>query len=208
MPNPYDVLGVKQSDTDEQIKNTYRELAKKYHPDNYADSPLKDAAEQKMQEINNAFDTIMNERRLKNPYNNTQGYYQNSGSTQLNDIRYFIQTGRIFEAEELLNGMPINARGAEWHFLMGTVLFHRGWLEEAMSHFTTACNMEPNNPEYRAALNRIMWQRQGNFGSSAQNNTNPYRTDAGMGGCSCCDICCGLMCADMCCDCTHGGLCC
>ena len=206
MSNPYDILGVKESYTDEQIKSAYRELAKKYHPDNYADSPLKDVAEQKMQEINNAFDTIMNERRLKNPYNTSQNsYYQNSGSTRFNDIRFFIQSGRLIEAEELLNGMPINSRNAEWHFLMGTVLFHKGWLEDAISHFSAACNMEPNNPEYRAAFDRLMWQRQGNFGSSAQNNTNPYRTS--VVGCGPCDVCCGLMCADMCCDC-FGGPCC
>ncbi len=211
MPNPYDVLGVKKSDTDEQIKNAYRELARKYHPDNYADSPLKDVAAQKMSEINDAFDTIMNERRLNNPYSQNAhnqyngGFYQSSGGIRFNDIRQFIQSGRLFEAEELLNGMPINAHNAEWHFLMGTIMFHKGWLEDASSHFSTACNMDPANPEYKAAYDRLMWQRQGNFGTSSQNNPNPYRTSS---GCGCLDICCGLMCADMCCDCMGGGLCC
>ena len=64
MNDPYKILGVSESASDEEIKNAYRELAKKYHPDNYADSPLADVANKKMQELNEAFDQIMNARRI------------------------------------------------------------------------------------------------------------------------------------------------
>jgi DnaJ-class molecular chaperone len=62
MTNPYTVLGVDRTATDDEIKKAYRELAKKYHPDNYADSPLADLAEEKMKEINEAYDAIQRER--------------------------------------------------------------------------------------------------------------------------------------------------
>ena len=65
MSDPYKVLGVSPYDTDEKIKLAYKELAKKYHPDNYDSSPLSDLAEEKMKEINEAYDQIMDERRKK-----------------------------------------------------------------------------------------------------------------------------------------------
>ena len=59
MKDPYQILGVSSDASDEEIKNAYRALARKYHPDNYGDdNPLKELANEKMQEINLAYDEI------------------------------------------------------------------------------------------------------------------------------------------------------
>ena len=51
MSDPYQVLGVSPDATDEEIKQAYRRLAKKYHPDL---NPGDEEAARKMQEINAA----------------------------------------------------------------------------------------------------------------------------------------------------------
>ena len=62
MNDPYQVLGVPETASDEEIKKAYRELARKYHPDNYHDNPLEDLAQEKMKEINAAYEQITRER--------------------------------------------------------------------------------------------------------------------------------------------------
>ena len=61
--DPYKILGVAPDATDEQIKAAYRDLARKYHPDNYANNPLADLAQEKMKQINEAYDTITKQRK-------------------------------------------------------------------------------------------------------------------------------------------------
>lgn len=64
MNNPYDVLGVPRTASDAEVKDAYRALAKKYHPDNYSNAPdIADVAADKMREVNEAYNTVMKERK-------------------------------------------------------------------------------------------------------------------------------------------------
>ena len=53
--NPYDVLGVPQNASDDEIKKAYRELTRKYHPDANVNNPLADLAEEKFKEASEAY---------------------------------------------------------------------------------------------------------------------------------------------------------
>lgn len=196
MKDPYSVLGVDKNATEEEIKNAYRELARKYHPDNYADNPLSDLAGEKMKEINEAYDAIINNRRTGKK--SSGGSYSSSSSTSFPEVRSLINQGRLEQAQEVLDGVPPQSRDAEWYFLNGTVLYRRGWFDQAYTSFATAARMDPSNAEYRNALN--MAQRQ----SGRQYNPyNTYGNGSGMSGCDCCT---NLLCADCCCECMGGDL--
>ena len=191
MKDPYEVLGVSKSATDEEIKNAYRELARKYHPDNYVGNPLADIAEEKMKEINDAYDQIMNKRRT----GKDSGGYSAYKNSRFSDIRTVISQNRLDDAQRLLDMVEISERDAEWYFLNGSVQYKRGWFENAYTNFATACRMDPTNGEYRAALNQIQYSRRGG---------NPYRTTGSGRECDSCDLCMGLWCADSCCECMGG----
>ncbi|WP_304412940.1 J domain-containing protein [Cetobacterium sp. ZOR0034] len=56
----YAILGVKEGSTPEEIKKAYRELAKKHHPDRYAnaDAEIREMHERKFKEINEAYEKL------------------------------------------------------------------------------------------------------------------------------------------------------
>ena len=117
MRDPYSVLGVKPDASDQEIKKAYRELARKYHPDNYVDNPLADLAEEKMKEVNEAYEAIQKQRSGGGGGGYSQssssssggyqyGYQQQSygGGTNnptFNRVRNLINMGDLNSAERL-----------------------------------------------------------------------------------------------------------
>ena len=192
MNDPYSILGVSSNATDDEVKKAYRELARKYHPDNYHDNPLADLAQEKMKEVNEAYNSILSMRGGAGRQSTRGGYTAASGSSEESTrVRAAINAGDIRLAEELLREFP--SRTAEWYFLMGSVSYRKGWLDDALQYYQSAVRMEPNNNEYRQALAYM------NRGGQAY---NPY----GYGppahqGCDACDICTALLCMNMCCRC-------
>lgn len=209
MNDPYSVLGVSPSASDEEVKKAYRELARKYHPDNYQNNPLADLAEEKMKEINEAYDAITRSRQgSTGGYQSGGSAYQtqqssaytyqkttySGGDTLFAQARQRINLGDLAGAEELLRSAP--QRTAEWHFLSGHIAYQKGWLDEATQRFQTACAMDPSNAEYRQAL------------SMMQQGTTRYRFGAQNDNGVCCgmDPCTAYLCVS--CLTPWGGPCC
>ena len=139
MRDPYTVLGVSPSATDEAVKKAYRELARKYHPDNYQNNPLADLAEEKMKEINEAYDTITKQRSGEMPRSGGYGggYQQGYASNPTyGRVRNLINVGDLTQAEQLL--YQVGQKDGEWYFLSGSIAYRRGWLDEAMQNYSRA----------------------------------------------------------------------
>ena len=211
MNDPYSVLGVSPSASDDDVKKAYRELARKYHPDNYHDNPLADLASEKMKEINEAYDTITRSREAGNSSSGgsayqSQGYrqtysgngrgYGGSANAAYATIRNLINANQLDQAMAMLSG--ITARDAEWNYLMGSIYWRRGWMDEAARYFRMAATMEPGNIEYR---NAVQYMNKGGqaYRSPVMNSSMTSNIDV-------CTICQTLYCADCCCELMGGDL--
>ncbi len=194
MNDPYQVLGVPETATDAEIKRAYRDLARKYHPDNYHDNPLADLAQEKMKDINAAYEEINRRRSGGGNSHSSAGYgssyggtyqtYGQSSSSVLQQVRIAINTGNLSRAEALLANY--NDHNAEWNFLRGVVCYRRGWMDEAKRYYETACQMDPGNAEYRQALN---YMTQGARQAYHPNDTT-FGTEVCVGGNPCSTMCC------------------
>lgn len=218
MNNPYQILGVSETASDEEVKKAYLNLARKYHPDNYHDNPLEDLAQEKMKEINAAYEEITKERngvKSSGSYGNYSGGYgygygnsgtarqswsnqSSSGSSVLQQVRIAINSGDLSRAESLL--AAFENHNAEWNFLKGVVCYRRGWLDEAKHYYQTACQMDPGNTEYRSALDYM-----------ENGSADAYRPGGGSFGTEFCvgdNLCYKLCCAYLLCNgCGYWGFC-
>lgn len=163
MNNPYEVLGVRQGATETEIKEAYKKLVKKYHPDKYQNNPLADLAEEKLQEINEAYDTLTkgNGRSYgshgSNPGNyGSQSYGDSANSANYGEfmpVRQALDRNDLVYAEQLLVN---NAnRNAEWFFLSGVLSFKKGWVDDGLTNVRQAIEMDANNQEYRRVYQQM-----------------------------------------------------
>ena len=164
MQDPYRVLGISPQATDDEVKQAYRALAKKYHPDVNNGSP---EAEARMKEVNEAYSTVMKWRREgtnasgfnggyaggSGSYGGYSGEAYGSANPHMQAARNYIRAGHFQEAMHLLEN--IMERNAEWYYLCGEASLGLGNRVAALNYARQAVSMNPNNFEYRALLSRL-----------------------------------------------------
>lgn len=204
MTNPYKVLGVNEGASNEEIRAAYLSLVKKYHPDKYTDPDMKQLANEKLKEINEAYDQLTKKpgKTASSGYSGAAygagghgGSYSGPEADRFVRARSLINAGNLDGAKTILDS--IQTRNAEWYYLYGIIYLRQGWYDKAREFLGRAYRTEPGNAEYAQAYNTLRY------------TGNPYsrpRQSTSYGNCSACDICSGLMCADCCCECMGGDL--
>lgn len=194
----YSVLGLNPDAEEAAVKAAYRALAQKYDVENYEAGPLRDDADKKMNELNEAFDLVMSYLRTgSEPV--ADGVTHSSvgaSSSQYAQIRQLINTGQVDEALAQLNTITSGSSDAEWNFLMGSVYYYKGRLDQALQYFQAAVNLAPGNREYEAALRNLQNSQQGDMQGNPYVNANP---NAQALNCAC-NSCALMCCMDACCS--------
>ncbi len=157
MTDPYQVLGVTRTASDEEIKKAYRALSRRYHPDANVNNPNKAAAEEKFKEVQQAYDAIMKEKQQGSFY----GGYRNAGRTagsqagdsiQMQAAANYIANRCYAEALHVLNAVPVQERRARWFYYSAVANQGTGNNITAKEQAERAVEMEPSNMEYRQFL--------------------------------------------------------
>lgn len=158
--DPYKVLGVSRDASDEEIKKAYRTLSKKYHPDLNPDNP---EAEEKMAEINRAYDMIQKgEAGYEDSYSNNWQYnywqqqvYTDPERNELKAAYNYIRNGRYSEALNALKLVPEAEREAKWFYYAAVAEMYQRNSIAALEYAKTACAMEPGNETYARLLQQL-----------------------------------------------------
>lgn len=200
--DPYKVLEVSYDASEQEIKQAYRRLSKKYHPDANVNNPNKDLYTEKFKQVQNAYEQIMNHKKGNtNGYNQSysqQSYYQNTSSAELNDVYMAIQRQDWQMALSLLE--RCYTRTDQWFYFSSIIHFNLGNTVTAMEHIRQAISMNPMNFEYQI-LYQQMQQRTGHYRTEQRRYGGPaYNTN---------DYCCKLIMLNLFCNmcCGNGVIC-
>lgn len=205
----YDLLGVSETSTDEEIKARYEQLKKKYSEDRFLEGEAGNEAAKMLNRIDVAYNEIMTERHEKRAS-------AESGSS-FAKVEQLIREGKLSEAQSALDAF--NERAAEWHYLQSVVYYKKSWMNESKKQLEIAIQMDSSNEKYRSAYNKLRdkieydkkkAETPQNAGPSQQEQqAQPeYDADRQMGGglCEQCATCCACnmlfnCCLNACCGC-------
>ena len=206
MKEYYELLGLTEFATDEEITIRYNELREKYREDRWLEGEAGNEAAKMLTKLETAYLEIMDSR--KEAAKNTDG------DSAFEEITTLLKENKVAEAQARLD--DFNERSAEWHYLQAVVFYKKNWTNESKKQLEIAMEMEPDNIKYRAAYGKMNAKNDFEQQSAYQRNQNPYSNpynrpydDGGqMGGNACteCISCCyTYMCINclfnLCCGC-------
>ncbi len=156
MNNPFEVLGLKGWADQEEIRSAYRTLVKQCHPDMIQDPALKEEAQQRMVQLNLAYEEAL---RLASPHPQAAlGPAPTAAEAVLMAERSLAKDNPEAALRQLLR---CDHRDGDWYYTQGKVLMAMEQFESAHQSFREAVRRNPENNVYRSgALAAVVAQRE------------------------------------------------
>ena len=203
--NAYEILGLTESATREEIDARYYELRDRYQKDRFLPGDEGEEASEKLQQLEVAYRDILTTLAEAEQ---SQDFRED---TDYGAIQELITSNKLDEVQKMLDERV--TRDAEWHYMQSILFYKRNWFLESKKQLELACQMEPDNARYKQSLEKLTKILASNTISPDQLRTTSRpiddgpRVGAGNGTCSgsacvdclLCNACCN------CCQCMGGG---
>lgn len=144
MGTPFEELGLRAWAEPEEVRQAYRTLVKKCHPDRVQDPAEKEAAQQRMIRLNLAYEEAL---RLSAPREKAAYHREISLADALALAERML--GKEKPESALRQLMRAESRNAEWYEVYGRILMRMEHFHEAELAFREAIRREPENNAYR-----------------------------------------------------------
>ena len=203
MIDPYSILGVDRTASDDEIKKAYRKLSRKYHPDANINNPNKEQAEEKFKQVQQAYEQIMHEKEQGSGYGGgfggfsgfsgqTENSYQDEEAIRRQAAANYIQSGHYREAMNVLQSLK--QRNGQWYYLSSMANMGLGNNVNALNDIREAVRQEPDNAQYRMLL-----QQMEGGGTWYQEMQNPFGGMPTGGDDYCMKLCLANLACSLCC---------
>ena len=227
--NPYEVLGLPDGASKEDVEAAYIRLRDKYRLDMHSEGAKGKAAAKMLEEVENAHnDILVNYAEGGIPaaptYESGYSSYATSpepeivgGERSQNDygqIESLIRDKRFSDAQRALD--DIDNRNADWHYYQSVLYYKSGRMQESKAQLELACSMDPSNLRYRNSLDKLnakidgsnSYSQNGNVGNNVNNGyqRSYYESDTARNAeDGCCAACQTMICLNCLCDCCCRG---
>lgn len=172
--NLFEILGITEETSKDDMKSVYKQLAKKYHPDRFpADSPAQHEAKEKFSAINRAYEILSNDAKRANYLDTRRLLADHLAVLEMVHPIDGAPSAPPPAASQPVSSPPPKAnpvkpppkpaqtnpneyklKEAEEAFKEGSALFNKGDLDGAISAFQRAISVLPDTAKYHSNLGR------------------------------------------------------
>ena len=184
MKSPYEILGVTEEQSQQEIEERYKELKAKYGEQRFAAGEEGFEGAKKLGEVEDAYEAIKLEWEKRHKEETYGGGFE--------AVEKYVKEGLYDDAQEVLNS--IKEKNGEWHYHQALVYYKRDWMDDAYTHLKEAVKCEPDNAKFKSALDKMKLVIGNPETRPSQLGADTQRNSTG----NCLNNCCNALCCAEC----------